>query len=36
MGKETNRYLMAIELLAKFNNPECKKQLKYITKWLKW
>jgi hypothetical protein len=35
MGKETSRYLMAIELLAKFNNLECKKQLKYITKWLK-
>jgi hypothetical protein len=35
ISKETNRYLRAIELLAKFNNPECKKQLKFIVKWLK-
>jgi hypothetical protein len=34
-SKETNSYLRAIELLAKFNNPECKKQLKFIKKWLK-
>ena len=35
ISKETNSYLRAIELLAKFENPECKRQLKYISKWLK-
>ena len=34
MGKETNRYLRAIELLSKFNNPEGQKQLYFIGKWL--
>jgi hypothetical protein len=35
IGKETNCYLRVMELLAKFDNPECKKQLKFIDKWLK-
>jgi hypothetical protein len=35
MGKGTNCYLRAIELLAKFNNPECKSQLNFIVNWLK-
>jgi hypothetical protein len=34
-SKITNRYLRAIEILAKYDNPECKKQLKYVAKWLK-
>jgi hypothetical protein len=34
-SKNTSHYLCAIELLAKYDNPECKKQLKYIAKWLK-
>jgi len=34
-SKNTSCFLRAIELLAKYNNPECKKQLKYIVKWLK-
>jgi hypothetical protein len=34
-SKITNNYLRAIEILAKYNNPECKKQLKYAAKWLK-
>jgi len=33
-SKNTNHYLRAIELLAKYDNPECKKQLKFIIKWL--
>ena len=33
-SKETNGYIRAFELLAKYNNPECKKQLKFIVKWL--
>ena len=33
-SKNTSRYLSAIELLSKYKNPECKKQLKYIVKWL--
>jgi hypothetical protein len=33
--KSTSYYLRAIELLAKYDNPECKKQLKFIVKWLK-
>jgi len=32
--KNINGYIRAIELLAKFNNPECKKQLDFIVKWL--
>jgi hypothetical protein len=35
VGKKTNNYLRTIELLAKFNNPECKKQLNFIKKWIK-
>ena len=34
-SKYTSNYLRAIELLANYENPECKKQLKYIVKWLK-
>jgi hypothetical protein len=33
-SKVTSNYMRAIELLSKYNNPECKKQLKYIVKWL--
>jgi len=34
-SKITNSYLRAIEILAKYDNPECKTQLKYVAKWLK-
>ena len=34
IGKETSNYLRTIELLAKFNNPECKEQLNIIKLWL--
>jgi hypothetical protein len=34
-SKMTSYYLRAIELLAKYENPECKKQLKFVKKWLK-
>jgi hypothetical protein len=34
MSKETSLYLRAIELLAKFNNHECKKQLYFIVEWI--
>jgi hypothetical protein len=34
-SKITSNYLRAIELLAKYENPECKNQLKYVIKWLK-
>jgi hypothetical protein len=34
-SKETSHYLRAIELLSKYNNPECKKQLQFVVKWLK-
>ncbi len=34
-SKFTSNYLRAIELLAKYDNPECKKQLKFVSKWLK-
>jgi hypothetical protein len=34
-SKESNSYLSAIELLTKYENSECKRQLKFITKWLK-
>jgi len=33
-AKITSNYLRAIELLAKYDNPECKKQLKFVNKWL--
>jgi len=33
-SKETSHYLRAIELLAKYDNPECKKQLKFVVNWL--
>jgi hypothetical protein len=32
--KATSSYLRAIELLSRYNNPECKKQLKFVSKWL--
>jgi len=35
ISKETNSYLRAIELLSKFNNPECRRQLGHVLKWLK-
>ena len=34
-SKETSRYISAIELLAKYENNNCKKQLYYVKKWLK-
>jgi hypothetical protein len=34
-SKESNSYLSAIELLAKYENPECKRQLRFIKRWLK-
>ena len=34
-SKFTSSYLRAIELLIKYDNPECKKQLKFVKKWLK-
>jgi hypothetical protein len=34
-SKAASNYLHAIELLAKYDNPECKRQLKYVVKWLK-
>jgi hypothetical protein len=33
-SKDASSYLRAIELLIKYDNPECKKQLKFIIKWL--
>jgi hypothetical protein len=33
-SKYTSRFIGAIELLSDYNNVECKKQLKYIVKWL--
>jgi hypothetical protein len=33
-SKITSYYLRAIELLSKYKNPECKKQLEFIVKWL--
>jgi len=35
VSKETTNYLRAIELLANINNPECKKKLNFVKKWLK-
>jgi hypothetical protein len=34
-SKETNGYFCAIELLARYNNPECKTMLKFVKQWLK-
>jgi hypothetical protein len=34
-SKTTSNYLRAIELLIKYDNPECRKQLKFVVKWLK-
>ncbi|MCL2050909.1 MAG: hypothetical protein FWG91_04120 [Lachnospiraceae bacterium] len=34
-SKQTTYYLRAIELLAKYSNPECKNQLKFVVKWLR-
>ena len=34
-SKNSSYYVRAIELLSKYNNPECKKQLHFILKWLK-
>jgi hypothetical protein len=34
-AKYTSNYLRAVELLAKYDNPECKKQLGCVVKWLK-
>ena len=34
-SKNTNWYINAIELLAEYNNVECKKQLDFVVKWLK-
>lgn len=33
-SKYTSYYMGAIEMLAEYNNPECKKQLNFIVKWL--
>ena len=34
-SRNTGYYLRAIELLVKYENPECKNKLKYVVKWLK-
>jgi hypothetical protein len=34
-SKKTSSYIRAIELLSKYDNPECKKQLKFVSKWLR-
>jgi hypothetical protein len=34
-SKTTSRYIRAVELLARYDNSECKKQLTFIVKWLK-
>jgi hypothetical protein len=34
-SRNTSYYLRAIELLSKYDNPECKKQLQFVVKWLK-
>lgn len=34
-SKETSRYISSIELLAEYENINCKKQLDYVVKWLK-
>jgi hypothetical protein len=33
-SKDASNYIRAIELLVKYDNPECKKQLQFIIKWL--
>jgi hypothetical protein len=33
-SKKASNYIRAIELLAKYDNPECRKQLQFIIKWL--
>jgi hypothetical protein len=33
-SRNASFYLAAIELLAKYDNPECKKQLQFAAKWL--
>lgn len=33
-SKEASRYLSAIELLARFDNPKCKKKLSFVVDWL--
>jgi hypothetical protein len=35
VGKETTQYLRAIEIMAKYKNPECKRELNFVVKWLK-
>jgi hypothetical protein len=32
-SRKTSHYIRAIELLAKYDNPECRKQLQFIIKW---
>jgi hypothetical protein len=34
-SRNASFYLGAIELLLKYDNPECKKQLQFVAKWLK-
>lgn len=34
-SKNTSHYIRALELLVKYDNPECKKQLAFVIKWLK-
>ena len=34
-SKNVSGYIRAIEILAKYDNPECKKQLGFVVKWLK-
>jgi hypothetical protein len=34
-SRNASYYLGAIELLSKYDNPECKKQLQFVVKWLK-
>jgi len=33
-SKNTSSYLRAIELLSKYDNPQCRKQLQFVVKWL--
>jgi len=34
-SRNASFYLRAIELLSKYDNPKCKKQLRFVVKWLK-
>ncbi|ULQ60296.1 hypothetical protein K7I13_03015 [Brucepastera parasyntrophica] len=34
-AKHTGYYLRAIELLARYNNQECKDQLRFVVEWLR-